>query len=199
VTAAEQTNDDADKLCLHIPLGNKMSLIGIALAKRALLTPGIKPADKLELLERMNGMTDGYLCPAMLAMIEPMCDTGFAIFKEAASLDPPKDATHGAASFDLLTGQKVFGNFCALNPSILTAIKHHAANPQDRPAAPQPAETPPQRPTGPMGAAQFAHMQRRMNGHNDGTQHRSHFPSNQISRVGGGLPDWTYDHERDQK
>ena len=127
-----------------------------------------------------------------------MCDTAAAIFHEARTLDPPKDETHCAASFDVLATPSVFQHFVKLNPSIMSAIKYRAANPQDRPAAPQPAETPPPQQPGPMGAAQFAHMQRRMNGHNDGTQHRSHFPSNQINRVGGGLPDWTYDNERDQ-
>jgi hypothetical protein len=45
-----------------------------------------------------------------------------------------------------------------------------------------------------MGAAQFAHMQRLKNGV---TQHRSHHPSNQINLMGGGLPDWSYDSEKD--
>jgi ribosomal protein S15P/S13E len=192
MTAAEQTSDD--ELCLHVPLGNKMALIGAALAKRALLIPSIKPAEKLELLERMNGMTDGYFSAAMLVMVEPLCDTGFAIFKEAASLDPLKDATHGAASFNLLTSPNVFAHFIKLNQSILAAIKHHAAARQERPAVPRPAETPPPRPPGAMGAAQFAHMQRRANGV---TQHRSHHPSDQINRMGGGLPDFAYDNERD--
>jgi hypothetical protein len=131
----------------------------------------------------------------LLASISPMCDTAFAIFSEARSLDPPQDETHCAASFQVLATPSVFRHFVQLNPSILAAIKHNASGRQDRHAAPQPAETPPLRPPGAMGAAQFAQMQRRSNG--APIQHRSHHPSDQINRMGGGLPDWTYHSEKD--
>ena len=62
--------------------------------------------------------------------------------------------------------------------------------------AQQDSTTPPPRSPTVMGAAQFAHMQRRFNGVQP-TQHRSHVPPEQIGRMGGGLPDWTYDAEKD--
>lgn len=58
----------------------------------------------------------------------------------------------------------MFRHLVQLNPSILAAIKQRAAERQTQHAAPPPAETPPPRPPGAMGAAQFAHMQRRTNG-----------------------------------
>ena len=197
MTAAAQTTID-DQLCVNVADGHKWALIIAALTKRTLQIPGLKPAARLDLLEKLNGLTDGYFTPDLLAAIEPMCDTSAAIFREARTLDPPKDETRCAASFDVLATPSVFQHFVKLNPSIMAAIKYRASNRQDRPAVPQPAETPPPRQPGPMGAAQWAHTQRRMNGHNGATQHRSHFPSNQINRVGGGLPDWTYDNDRDQ-
>jgi hypothetical protein len=188
---AEQTTDD--ELCLHLADGHKWALVVASLTKRTLQIPDIKPADRLALLEKLNGMTDNWFTAAMLAGIEPMDDTGRAIYEQARTLDPADDKTH-AASFDVLAMPSVFRHFVQLNPSIMAAIKLRAAGRQDQPAVPQPAETPPPRPPGAMGAAEFAHMQRRANGV---TQHRSHHPRDQINHMGGGLPDFAYDNERD--
>ena len=195
MNAAEQTSDE---LCLHVADGHKWSFIIASLTKRALQIPGLKSADRLDLLEKLNGLTDGYFSADLLASISPMCDTAYAIFKEARTLDPPQDNAHCDASLNLLATSSVFRHFVQLNPSIMTAIKYRASPRQEQHAAPPPAETPPRAP-GAMGAAQFAHTQRRMNGHNGVTQHRSHFPSNQISRVGGSLLDFAYDNESDRK
>jgi hypothetical protein len=192
--AATQTSDD--ELCLHVPDGEKWSLIVAALTKRTLQIPGIKAADRLDLLERLNKLTNSYFTADLLAGISPMCDTAYAIFKEARSLDPPQDETHCAASFNVLATPSVFRHFVQLNPSMLAAIKHRASTRQEHHVAPQPAETPPPRPPAAMGAAQFAHTQRRSNG--TPAQHRSHFPANQVNRMGGGLPDWSYENERDR-
>jgi hypothetical protein len=189
--AGEQTTDD--ELCVQVSDGHKWTFIVAALAKRVLRISGIKPADRLALLEKLNAMTDDWFTADMLAGIEPMCDTGYAIFKEAKSLDAAQDNKHCEASFEVLARLKVFRHFCALNPSIIAAIKYRAADRQDRHAAPPPVETPPPRPPAATGAARFAHTQRRMNG--APAQHRSHLPPDQINRMGGGLPDWTYDSD----
>ena len=194
MTAAQASADD---LCLHLADGHKLSFIIAALAKRTLGIPGIKPVDRLALLEKLNGMTDDWFSADLLAGIEPMCDAGYAIFKEAKSLDPPQDDTHCDASFNVLATPSVFRHFAQLNSSILAAIKHRAAERQDQHATPPPAKTPPPRQPAAMGAAQFAHMQRRMNGPNGVTPHRSHYPPDQINHMGGTLPDWTYDSEKD--
>jgi len=191
-TAANRTSDD--ELCLHVSDGHKCSFIVAALTKRTLQIPGIKPADRLTLLEKLNGMTDDWFTADMLAGIEPMDDTGLAIYEEVRTLDSPDDKTH-AASFNVLATPKVFAHFVKLNPSILAAIKHRADNRRDIPQPP-PDETPPPRPQTVMGAAQFAMTQRRSNGAQP-TQHRSHVPPEHIGGVGGSLPDWTYDAEKD--
>ena len=157
------------------------------------LIPGLKAADRLNLLEKLNGMTDRFFTADMLAMIEPMCDTGVAIIREARTLDPPQDETHCDATFTVLATPSVFRHLVQLNPSIMAAIRNRVVAPP--PAAPS-VDTPPPRPPTAMGAAKFAHTQRRMNG--APAQHRSHYPtSDQINRMGGGLPDWTYDSEKD--
>jgi hypothetical protein len=194
MTAAEQASDD--ELCLHVPDGYKWVFIIASLTKRALQIAGLKAAERLNLLEKLNGTTDKFFTAKLLASISPMCDTAYAIFKEARSLDPPQDDTHCDASFNVLATPSVFRHIVQLNPSILAAIKHNAGGRQDRHPAPQPVETPPPRAPGAMGAAEFAHMQRRANGV---TQHRSHFPKDQINRMGGGLPDFAYGDEGDRR
>jgi hypothetical protein len=192
MTAAAQTVDD--ELCVQVSDGHKWSFIVAALAKRVLRIPGIKPADRLALLEKLTAMTDDWFTADMLAGIEPMCDTGYAIYEQARTLDLRDDKSH-RASFGVLATPSVFRHFVQLNPSIMAAVKQRAAERQDRHAAPQPTETPPPRPPTAMGAAQFAHMQRRSNG--TPTQHRSHVPPEHIGRMGGSLPDWTYDGDKD--
>jgi hypothetical protein len=187
--AAARTTDD--ELCLHVSDGHKWSFIVASLTKRALQISGLKPADRLDLLERLNGLTDGYFTADLLATIEPLCDTAAAILAEARTLDPPQDESHCDASLTLLATRSVFQHFVRLNPSIMAAIKHRAATRQDREPAPQPAETPPRAP-GAMSAAEFAQMQRRSNGV---TPHRSHYPAKQINRFGPEFPDFAYQSE----
>ena len=191
MTAAEQTT--ADDLCLNVADGHKLDLVVASLTKRTLEIPGIKPADRLDLLERLNRLTDNWFSADMLATVEPMCDTGYAIYEQARTLDPPDDKTCNA-SFKVLATPTVFDHFLKLNPSIVTALEQRAAGRRDTPPPP-PDEIRPARPQT-MGAAQFAHMQRRSNGIQP-TQHRSHVPPDQIGRMGGGLPDWIYDSEKD--
>ena len=111
MTAAEQTADD--NLCLHISDGHKWSLIAATLTKRMLQIPDIKPTDRLALLERLNGLTDDWFTADMLATIEPMCDTGYAIYEQARTLDPADDKICNA-SFTVLATPKVFEHFLEL-------------------------------------------------------------------------------------
>ena len=62
------------------------------LDQRALQSRGIKTGDQLFLLEKLNGLTDIYLSPEMLAMIEPMSDLEYQIFAAAKSLDVESDS-----------------------------------------------------------------------------------------------------------
>jgi hypothetical protein len=119
MSAPANTNEE----CSLVSTGHKMDFIAVALTKRVLQMPNIKPNDKLYLLEKLNGMTDIYFRAEMLAMIEPAGDIECQIICEANSLDPPGDTTHGMASYRVLTSPNVFQHFLTLNPSILAAIK----------------------------------------------------------------------------
>jgi hypothetical protein len=189
---AEQTTDE--ELCLHLADGHKWVLVVASLTKRTLQIPDIKAADRLALLEKLNGMTDDWFTAAMLAGIEPMDDTGRAIYEQARTLDPAGDKTH-AASFNVLATLSVFRHFVQLNPSLMAAIRLRAAGLAGRPQQPQPNEIRQPRQHTVIGAAQFAMTQRCTNG--TPSQHRSHHPSDQINRMGGTLPDWTYDSAKD--
>src|SRR5262245_49131717 len=71
-----------ESLVVHTPSGYLLTFIIVALTERALLTKDIKPADQLLLLEKMNGLTDQYFTPEMLATVEPMGNTEYEIFEE---------------------------------------------------------------------------------------------------------------------
>ena len=183
-----------DNLLANVADGHKLDFVVATLTKRTLQMSGLKAADRLVLLEKLNGMTDDWFSADILAGLSPMCSTAYEIYEQARTLDLRDDKSH-RASFGVLATPSVFRHFVQLNPSIMAAIKQRAAGRQDQHAAPLPAELPPPRPPAPMGAAQFAHMQRRSNG--TPAQHRSHLPPDQINRMGGGLPDWSYDSEKD--
>jgi hypothetical protein len=106
---------------VNTPAGYQHLMLWAAYAKRALQYE--MPAGKrLQLLEKLNSLTDDYFAPEMLAIIEPMCDTEIAMVNEARSLDREDDRI-GQASFEVLTSWRVFGHFRRLNPSYLAAIK----------------------------------------------------------------------------
>lgn len=58
MNTAPQTSDD--ELCLHVPDGYKWVFIIASLTKRALQIPGLKAAERLNLLEKLNGTTDKF-------------------------------------------------------------------------------------------------------------------------------------------
>ena len=174
-----------DELCLQVADGHKWSLIVAALTKRTLQNPGIKPADRLDILERLNGLTDGYFTADLLATIESICDTGYAIFHEARTLDPPQDDTHCAASFkywqrrqcsDISSVQSVNARRDQIPRSVPASTARGAAAGRNCAAAPASGN----------GRHPLCRNARRTNGV---TQHRSHYPPNQINRMGGGLPE----------
>jgi hypothetical protein len=109
-------------LTVYVPPGHMLTLIGTALMKRAVQSPGIKPGEKLRLLEMVNGWTDLWFTPEMLALVDPMSDTEFQIYREAKSLDP-EDDKRCQASFDVLSSPRVFWHFFTLNRGIANAIK----------------------------------------------------------------------------
>jgi hypothetical protein len=104
-----------------VPVGYKHTLLIIAYIKRALVTCEMRAGERLRFLEKLNGLTDIFITPEMLAIIEPMSDAEMAIMHEARSLDREDDKL-GSASFKVLTSWKVFNHLLRLNPSLLSAI-----------------------------------------------------------------------------
>jgi hypothetical protein len=110
-----------ENLVVNVPIGHRWNMVAASLFKRW-LQEKMDAGLRLGLLEGLNSMTDIYLLPEMLAMIEPMCDTAYQIWKEAKTLD--REGDKGCrASFNVLTGWRVYNHLIALNPSILAAIK----------------------------------------------------------------------------
>ena len=110
-----------ETLIVHVPVGHQWNMIAASLVKRWLqgkMDAGLR----LRLLESLTGMTDIYLRPEMLAMIEPMCNTAYQIWSEAKTLDREGDKAC-MASFRVLTSPRVYDHLTTLNPSILAAIR----------------------------------------------------------------------------
>jgi hypothetical protein len=105
------------------PAGHQWNMITASLFKRWLLGK-MDAGLRLRLLEGLNGMTDIYLRPEMLVMIEPICDTGYKIWEEAKTLD--REGDKGCASYKVLTSPRVFDHLTTLNPSILAALRWRA-------------------------------------------------------------------------
>ena len=96
-----------------IPPGYRYLMICAALTKRALLAPNLPPAEKLDLLENLNALSDSVFTPAMLVAIEPMTNVEIQMYEAAAGLDG-RDDERCTASFDVLT-RNAFAHFAHLS------------------------------------------------------------------------------------
>jgi hypothetical protein len=81
------------------------------------------PAEyRLEFLDRLDRMVnkpDAWLTADMIAVIEPMCEAGLEMYREAAKLDRGKPGRPGM--LDALA--EFFPAFAILNPSLMTALE----------------------------------------------------------------------------
>ena len=105
-----------------IPVGWKYALVIISVVKCGLTldTPAAYRMEFLDRLDRMvNGDNNTWLTAEMVAAIDPMCDAGMEMFREAAKLDRGKPGRPGM--LDALA--KFFPAFAVLNPSLMTAIE----------------------------------------------------------------------------
>jgi hypothetical protein len=105
-----------------VPVGYRYFMLLAAFTKYVLANLKMPAGTRLNLLEKLNALVDGYFSQEMLSAIQPMCPTQVEMICEAKLLDPAGDKL-GNASFEILTGEKVFRHFIALNPSFLDAIK----------------------------------------------------------------------------
>lgn len=103
------------------PVGYRYQLLLIAFTKYV-LSLKMGQGQRLRFLELLNDMTDRFITPEMLAVVEPMSETEVNMLIAARSLDAADDKA-GSASFKVLTRRDIFDHFLELNPSLLTAIK----------------------------------------------------------------------------
>jgi hypothetical protein len=180
-----------ETLIVNVPAGHRWNMVAASSIKRW-LQEKMDAGLRLRLLESLNGMPDIYLRPEMLAMIEPMCDTAYAIWKEAKTLDREGDIGR-MASFRVLTSPRVFDHFVALNPSILAAIKWREAYRGD--AAQQQAQYSER--ASEQTTAPLADEQPRNGVHNVPTEHIG--PASEYRGNYPGIPDRFFDRPTRQE
>jgi hypothetical protein len=109
-----------EKLILNCPPGYLWMIIMASWVKHWLVTVKMTTEERLEILEKLNGLTDEKFTAEALATIKPANDISVQMIEEARKLD---DAGDLSRSFDVLVGWETFGHLVRLNPSILDAIK----------------------------------------------------------------------------
>lgn len=107
-----------DDLISTWPPGYRHALLYISMAKRALATPGTPLNEQMKLLQDINSTIDLFISREMIEVIEPATDIEVRMYGAAASLDGDAKLS---PSFDILA--KSFREFCAVNPSFVTALR----------------------------------------------------------------------------
>jgi hypothetical protein len=105
------------------PPGYRHIIVLASYIKRVLVTQPMTASERLQFLERLNGLVDEYFIAPALAAIQPVCDTGAAMIHEALKLDRGPEPQRCDQSFKMLTGEEVFDHLLQLNPSIGEAIR----------------------------------------------------------------------------
>jgi hypothetical protein len=80
-----QLSDD-DREIAECPPGYQHTLIMVAILKYA-LSFEMTAAQRLDLLEKLNGLPDGYVSTAAVAAVQPACATFAQIVLEAGKLE----------------------------------------------------------------------------------------------------------------
>ena len=98
-----------------VPVGHKCTLVLASLTKR-LLEDEMPANYRLQFLEHLEKMVrgSGGLTEEMIAAVQPMCEQGYEIVREAQSLGASK-------SLDVVA--EVFPTFAMLNPSLVAALE----------------------------------------------------------------------------
>jgi hypothetical protein len=110
----ESLSEDESAI-LYCSIGHRYTLVFVALVKH-MLAMDIPPNYRLEYLGWLDRRDEAWLSPQIIAAIEPMCEDGYELLREAMKLGHKK-------GFDTIASWEVFNAFVALNPSLLTAIK----------------------------------------------------------------------------
>jgi hypothetical protein len=114
--AWEASLSDDELVILNTSIGERCSLVFISLVKR-MLAHEIDPAYRLRFLEWLEAR---HQTPDMIAAVNPMCDDGYNLLREAMKLGAKQ-------ALDVVSRLEVFTAFAALNPGMLTAIRMQPA------------------------------------------------------------------------
>lgn len=104
-----------EKQIVHCSSAHKYTLVVFSIVKRY-LGEEMSPEYRLRFLNYLDKLSDSWLTAEAVAMIEPICDDGYEIVKEARKLGWQK-------AFDTFAKHEVFSAFVALNPSLMEAIR----------------------------------------------------------------------------
>jgi hypothetical protein len=109
--------EEIEEFCCEncIPCGYKYTLVSISITKR-MLEMEIPAEYRLKFLEHLDKResSDIWLTAEMIAAIEPICDKGYEIVREAKKLPNGK-------YLDVYAER--FSTFAVLNPSLIAALK----------------------------------------------------------------------------
>jgi hypothetical protein len=104
-----------ERTILYWPVGRRYTMVFISIVKRHLEQE--LPIDvRAKLFDWLDTCGAEWLTPEAVAHIEPMCDEGYAIVREAEKLGAGK-------ALDVYARHEVFSAFCALNRTLLSAIE----------------------------------------------------------------------------
>lgn len=99
----------------HCTKGNRYTLV-LASTTKGCLKGEMPEQMRLEFLQHLDRMTDEYLKPEIIAMVQPMPDEAEELLREIRKLGPME-------ALDQYADPGVFRALVALNPSLLHAIK----------------------------------------------------------------------------
>jgi hypothetical protein len=105
-----------EKAIVHCPHSHKRMLVVFSVVKRY-LAEEMPTEYRFRFLQYLDRLSADWLTAESVAMIEPMCDDGYEIVKEAKKLGWQK-------AFDTFVKHEVFSAFVALNPSQMQVIRH---------------------------------------------------------------------------
>jgi hypothetical protein len=111
------SKEDIEAFCCEqtMPRGHKYTLVLASVIKRLLLKE--TPAEfRIKFLTHLEKMTtrDIWITAEMIGNIQPMCDKGYEIVREAQKLGAKK-------SLDVFA--EVFSTFAVLNPSLISVLQ----------------------------------------------------------------------------
>jgi hypothetical protein len=119
MTASATIDAPRDEQCIA-GCRHRDLLIGFSIVKRYLAEniPTEFRFRFLQYFEKFEGLTNGWLSADAVAMIDPICDSGYEIVQETRKLVPSKEL------LGVLAKQEVFIVFAALNPSLIKVIRY---------------------------------------------------------------------------